>query len=120
VKTTFLNIALLQDQPLRFAYGISVSHGKDGNSLLAKLGAVFEQEYLIRQGKLAIIGKNREPIPLDFSDFSIEELSAARGVFWALSRTFKTVGHKPSGRLFSKIAMLCHASMQAQAGIGLA
>jgi hypothetical protein len=38
----FMNLVKMGDQPLRFAYGISVSHGKDGNRLLARLGAIFE------------------------------------------------------------------------------
>lgn len=117
---TFFNIAKLADQPLRFAYAISFSHGKDGNRLLAKVGEIFEREYLIRQKKLVIIGDTEgQKIPFDFRDFDREELEEAFCVFAALAETFKAK-HKPSSRIFQRIAALCIAVQEAQAGIGLA
>jgi hypothetical protein len=89
MKETFLNIALLADQPLRFAYGLSVSHGKDGNRLLARLGAIFQQEYLVRQGKLAIIDKKRRTVPLNFSNWERDDLEEGFILFASLTETFK-------------------------------
>src|SRR6266404_9608853 len=99
----FLNLSRLENQPLRFAYGLSLSHAKDGNRLLATLGRIFEQEYLVRQKKLAILDKARERPTVDFRDFSIEDLAEARKVFWCLNETFKKHGCKASARLFKKI-----------------
>jgi hypothetical protein len=121
MKSIFLNTATLADQPLRFAYGLSASHAKDGNRLLAKLGEVFEQEFLIRKGKLAIIDKKRERVSVDFGSFEAKDLNEASVIFLALSETFKKDrGHKPSAKIFRKIAVLCYGAMNTQTGLGLA
>ena len=53
----------------------SVSHGKAGNHLLARLGAIFEEEYLTRQGKVVSIRKKRERILIDYSSRDFSTLS---------------------------------------------
>jgi hypothetical protein len=121
MKSIFLNIATLADQPLRFAYGLSASHGKGGNQLLAKLGEIFEQEFLIRKGKLAIMDKKRERVSVDFGSFEAKELDEACVMFIALSETFKKDGgHKSSAKIFRKIAVLCYGATNTQTGLGLA
>jgi hypothetical protein len=84
-------------------------------------GAIFQQEYLVRHGKLGIIDKKRRTVPLNFSNWERDDLEEGFILFASLTETFKkNGGHKPSVEILKKIAQLCYASMDAQAGLGLA
>jgi hypothetical protein len=52
-------------------------------------GAIFQQEYLVRQGKLAIIDKKRRTVPLNFSNWERDDLEEGFILFASLTETFK-------------------------------
>lgn len=110
-----LDLEKLSDQAARLGYGIISCYGRK-NSLLAELATIFKVEFLIREGKLSVI-KRKNP-QIDFSTFEIDELKEGFIVFASLAEAFEK--SRGSKAVFEKLAQLCYAAANAQAGVGLA
>ena len=86
----FLNTNDLDDRSLALTYGTTYVRGKDGNTLLQRLGRIFEKAHYIREGKVSVLPDTEPDEPeINFVDFDVEELSEALIHFATLATAFE-------------------------------
>jgi hypothetical protein len=114
--TTELSLDSLDTDVIRLTYGLTRICAKDGNSLLARLVPVFEEEFKIRTGKLPSSTEERESFRIDFEAFENDDLKMALGHFLALCNAFS--GKKSAFKFFQTVCELISNAIAVNVGAG--
>jgi hypothetical protein len=108
---TQLDLDSLDTRALGLVWGLTSSVAKDGdgNVLLARLAAIFQQQYTIRTGKVTPLGNTEHEFKIDFEMYSVDDLKKAFCHFCALTAAFESNGQRSSSK-FCKMIVECISS----------